>query len=57
MAGEEGGDGGGDCWMVSRLNGQEFVQSLGDTERTGKPGMLQSMGSQRVRHDLVTEQQ
>ena len=25
--------------------------------RTGKPGMLQSMGSQRVGHDLVTEQQ
>ena len=25
--------------------------------RTGKPGMLQSMGSQRVRHDLATEQQ
>ena len=24
---------------------------------TGKPGMLQSMGSQRVGHDLVTEQQ
>ena len=24
--------------------------------RTGKPGMLQSMGSQRVRHDLATEQ-
>ena len=24
---------------------------------TGRPGMLQSMGSQRVRHDLVTEQQ
>ena len=23
---------------------------------TGKPGMLQSMGSQRVRHDLMTEQ-
>ena len=23
----------------------------------GKPGVLQSMGSQRVRHDLVTEQQ
>ena len=23
---------------------------------TGKPGMLQSMGSQRVGHDLVTEQ-
>ena len=25
--------------------------------RTGKPGMLQSLGSQRVRHNLVTEQQ
>ena len=25
--------------------------------RTGKPGMLQSMGSQRVRHSLATEQQ
>ena len=24
---------------------------------TGKPGVLQSMGSQRVRHDLATEQQ
>ena len=23
----------------------------------GKPGMLQSMGSQKVRHDLETEQQ
>ena len=25
--------------------------------RTGKPGGLQSMRSQRVRHDLATEQQ
>ena len=25
--------------------------------RTGKPGMLRSMGSQRVRHDWATEQQ
>ena len=25
--------------------------------RTGEPGMLQSMGSQRIRHDLATEQQ
>ena len=24
---------------------------------TGKPGMLQSMGLRRVRHDCVTEQQ
>ena len=28
-----------------QLNGQEFEQT------PGKPGMLQSMGSQRVRHD------
>ena len=25
--------------------------------RTGKPGVLHSMGSQRVRHDIMTEQQ
>ena len=24
---------------------------------TGRPGVLQSMGSQRARHNLVTEQQ
>ena len=24
--------------------------------RTGKPGVLQSMGSQRIRHNLATEQ-
>ena len=28
-----------------------------ETARKGKPSMLQSMGSQRIRHDLVTEQQ
>ena len=27
------------------------------TQWTGKPGVLQSMGSQRVRHDLVTKQE
>ena len=31
--------------------------SSGKWWRTGKPGMLQSMGSQRVRHDWATEQQ
>ena len=34
--------------------------SMGDSEeqgRTGKHCMLQSMGSQRVRHDLAIEQQ
>ena len=31
--------------------------SSGRYWKTGKPGMLQSMGSQRVRHDWATEQQ
>ena len=33
-----------------RLKGQEFEHTLGWC-RTGKPGILQSMGSQRVEHD------
>ena len=33
-----------------QLNGHEFEQDSGD-RRTGKPGVLQSMGSQRIRHD------
>ena len=37
-----------------QLNGHEFEQALGDGE--GQPGVLQSMGSQRVRHDGATEQ-
>ena len=31
------------------LNGHEFEQTLGDSE--GKPGMLQSMESQRIGHN------
>ena len=34
----------------------EFEQTLGKSEEQ-KPGVLQSMGSQRVGIDLVTEQQ
>ena len=30
---------------------------LQEIVKAGKPGKLQFMGSQRVRHDLVTEQQ
>ena len=33
------------------------VQSLSRYLRTGKPGVLQPMGSQRVGHNWVTEQQ
>ena len=40
-----------------RLNEHEFEQTLGVSEgRTGKPGVLQSMGLQRVRYNLVIEQ-
>ena len=41
--------------FMNGLNGHEFEQTLGDTE--GKPGVLQSMGSQRVGHNWATEQQ
>ena len=40
----------------NRLNGHESEQTLGDGEGR-KPGILQFMGLQRVRHDWVTEQQ
>ena len=33
------------------------VSKLGDSGGQKKPGVLQSLGSQRVRHDLATEQQ
>ena len=39
-----------------QFNGHEFEQTCGEL-RTGKPGMLQSMGSQRLRYDWATEQQ
>ena len=35
----------------------EFEQTLGDSGRTEEPGVLQSMGSQRVGYDLGAEQQ
>ena len=41
-----------------QLNGHEWVwANSGRQWRTGKTGMLQSMGSQIVRHDWATEQQ
>ena len=39
-----------------RLNGHEFEQTLGDANN-GEACVLPSMGSQRVGHDLSTEQQ
>ena len=38
-----------------RLNGHEFESISGSWWWTGKPGVLQSMGSQRVGCDWVTE--
>ena len=38
-----------------QLNGHEFEQALGVESWTRKPGVLQSMRSQRVGHDWTTE--
>ena len=48
---------GWDGWMTSLM---QWTWTWADSGRywgTGMPGMLQSMGSQRVTHDWVTEQQ
>ena len=55
-AGEER-DKGWDCWMAISIQWTQSWTKSGRYWWTGKPGMLQSMGSQRVRHDLATEQQ
>ena len=44
-------DGGEMAGWHHRLNGHEFEQTQGDKRRTGKPGVLQSMESQRAGHD------
>ena len=53
---EEGDDRGWDGWMASLT---QWIWVWGNSGRqwlTEKPGVLQVMGLQRVRHDLVTEQ-
>ena len=42
-------------WMASLTRWTGVSASSGSWWRTGKPGMLQSMGSQRVWHDWATE--
>ena len=37
-------------------NGHKSDQTLGDSEGQGSQALLQSMGSQRIGHDLGTEQ-
>ena len=39
------------------LNGHEFEQTFGGQLEKGKPRVLQSKGSQRVRHNWATVQQ
>ena len=53
----EGDDRGWDVWMASSTQWTWIWENSGREWRTGKPGVLQSMGLQRVRHELATEQQ
>ena len=54
-AGGDGDDRGWDGWMASQTWWTWVWASSGSWWWTGKPGVLNSMGSQRVRHDWVTE--
>ena len=53
--GGEGDDRGWDGWMASPTRCTWVWVNSGSWWWTGRPGMLQFMGSQRVRHDWVTE--
>ena len=54
-AGGEGDDRGWDSWMASPTWWTWVWASSGSWWWKGKPSMLQSMGSQRVRHNWVIE--
>ena len=54
--GGEGDNRGWDGWMASPTQWTWVWVNYGSWWWTGRPGVLQSMGSQRVRHDWVTEQ-
>ena len=54
-AGGEGDDRGWDGWMASLTRWTWVWVDSGSWWWTGRPGVLQSMGSQRVGHDWVTE--
>ena len=54
--GGEGDDSGWDGWMASLTQWTWVWVNSRNWWWTGRPGMLQSMGSQRVGHDWVTEQ-
>ena len=54
-AGGEEDDRGWDGWMASPTQWTWICVNSGCWWWTGRPGMLQSMGSQRVRHNWMTE--
>ena len=54
-AGGEGDDRGWDGWMASLTRWAWVWVNSRSLWWTGRPGMLRFMGSQRVRHDWVTE--
>ena len=54
-AGGEGDDGERDGWMASPTRWAWVWINSGSLWWTGRPGVLWFMGSQRVRHDWVTE--
>ena len=54
-AGGEGDDRGWDGWMASQTRWTWVWVNSGSWWWTGRPGVLWFMGSQRVRHDWVTE--
>ena len=54
-AGREGDDRGWDGWMASRAQWTWVWVDSGSLWWTGRPGVLQFMGSQRVRQDCATE--
>ena len=54
-AGGEGDDRGRDSWMASPTQWTQVWVGSRSWWWIGKPGMLQSMGSQRVEHDWTTE--
>ena len=54
-AGGEGDDRGCDSWMASSTRWTWVWVNSGSWWWTGRPGVLWFMGSQRVRHDCVTE--
>ena len=55
LKGGEGDDRGWDGWMASPTQRTWVWVNSGSWWWTGRPGVLQSTGSQRVRHDWATE--